>query len=29
MRKEGVFKGGVGRYPGFTHIDTRGSNADW
>lgn len=29
MRKAGLFKGGVGRYPGFTHIDTRGSNADW
>jgi hypothetical protein len=29
MRKEGVFKGGVGKYPGFTHLDTRGSNADW
>ncbi len=29
IRKEGLFKGGVGRYPGFTHIDTRGSNADW
>ena len=23
------FKGGVGRYSGFTHIDTRGRNADW
>ncbi len=29
LRKSGVFKGGVGRYPGFTHMDTRGSNADW
>ncbi|MCK9588480.1 MAG: D-Ala-D-Ala carboxypeptidase family metallohydrolase [Terrimicrobiaceae bacterium] len=29
MRKAGLFKGGVGRYPGFTHLDTRGSNADW
>lgn len=29
MRKAGLFKGGVGRYPGFTHIDTRGLNADW
>lgn len=29
FRKEGKFKGGVGRYPGFVHIDTRGENADW
>ncbi|MFT6793262.1 MAG: hypothetical protein ACJAR1_001256 [Rubritalea sp.] len=29
MRAEGNFKGGVGRYRSFTHIDTRGSNADW
>ena len=29
MRKAGLFKGGVGRYPGFTHMDTRGTNADW
>jgi len=29
MRKQGLFKGGVGRYPGFTHLDTRGTNADW
>jgi Peptidase M15 len=29
MRSAGLYKGGVGRYPGFTHIDTRGSNADW
>jgi len=29
MRKQGVFKGGVGRYPGFTHLDTRGTNVDW
>jgi hypothetical protein len=29
MRKAGLFKGGVGRYPGFTHVDTRGTNADW
>ena len=25
----GLFKGGVGRYGSFTHIDTRGTNADW
>lgn len=29
MRTKGHFKGGVGRYSSFTHIDTRGSNADW
>lgn len=23
------FSGGVGRYPGFVHIDTRGHQADW
>jgi hypothetical protein len=29
MRATGLFKGGVGRYGSFTHIDTRGTNADW
>lgn len=29
LRKQGVFKGGVGRYPSFVHIDTRGSNVSW
>ena len=29
MRSTGLFQGGVGRYGSFTHIDTRGSNADW
>ena len=29
MRGAGLFKGGVGCYPSFTHIDTRGNNADW
>ncbi len=29
MRSTGLFKGGVGRYSGFTHVDTRGNNADW
>ncbi len=29
MRKAGLFKGGIGQYPGFTHMDTRGTNADW
>jgi lysozyme len=29
MRSAGRFKGGIGTYPGFVHVDTRGSNADW
>lgn len=29
MRKDGVFKGGIGQYRSFTHVDTRGYNADW
>ncbi|MEK7950376.1 D-Ala-D-Ala carboxypeptidase family metallohydrolase [Luteolibacter soli] len=29
MRSSGLFRGGVGRYPTFTHIDTRGQNVDW
>jgi len=29
LREKGLFLGGVGRYSGFTHIDTRGRNADW
>jgi len=29
LRAEGLFRGGVGEYPTFTHIDTRGHNADW
>lgn len=29
LRNNGLFKGGVGRYSLFTHIDTRGYNADW
>ncbi len=29
LRDQGYFKGGVGRYSSFTHIDSRGSNADW
>lgn len=29
LRKEKFFKGGVGFYPGFIHIDTRGYNATW
>jgi hypothetical protein len=29
LRNNGLFKGGVGRYSTFTHVDTRGYNADW
>jgi hypothetical protein len=29
LRDHGLFQGGVGSYPGFTHIDTRGTKADW
>ncbi len=29
LRDRGLFKGGVGSYPGFTHIDTRGVNINW
>jgi hypothetical protein len=29
LRERGLFKGGVGAYRGFTHIDTRGTNANW
>lgn len=29
LRKRGIFSGGIGKYPTFTHIDTRGRNADW
>ncbi len=29
LRAAGHFKGGVGRYSSFTHVDTRGHNADW
>jgi uncharacterized protein YcbK (DUF882 family) len=28
-RQAGQFKGGLGRYTNFTHVDTRGSNATW
>lgn len=24
-----IFKGGIGKYPGFVHVDTRGYNANW
>lgn len=29
LRNRGLFRGGVGGYYGFTHIDTRGQNVDW
>lgn len=29
IRDEGDFLGGIGRYDGFTHVDTRGVNQDW
>ncbi|MFD2277650.1 YcbK family protein [Rubritalea spongiae] len=29
LRSEGVFNGGIGTYSSFTHVDTRGSKADW
>ena len=29
LRASGFFSGGIGRYPTFTHIDTRGRTADW
>ena len=29
MRREGVFKGGLGLYRSFVHMDTRGHNATW
>lgn len=29
LRDRGLFKGGIGGYPDFTHIDTRGENMNW
>ncbi|GAA5483246.1 YcbK family protein [Haloferula sargassicola] len=29
LRAEGFFRGGVGLYPSFVHVDTRGYNATW
>ena len=29
LRSKGLFKGGVGQYSSFTHVDTRGHNVDW
>ena len=28
-RNAGQFKGGIGTYPGFVHLDSRGTNATW
>ncbi len=28
-RNRGLFRGGVGGYSNFTHVDTRGMNVDW
>lgn len=29
LRSQGHYKGGIGRYSGFVHVDTRGQNVDW
>ena len=29
MRHEGIFRGGLGLYASFIHLDTRGSNSLW
>lgn len=29
LRTQGYFKGGIGRYSAFIHVDTRGTNFDW
>lgn len=29
LRSEGLFKGGIGTYASFVHVDTRGQNVDW
>lgn len=29
LRANRKFKGGIGIYSGFVHVDTRGTNADW
>lgn len=29
LRDRGLFKGGIGGYSGFTHVDTRGQNINW
>ena len=29
LRAQGYYKGGIGRYSSFLHLDTRGENVDW
>lgn len=29
LRTQGHYKGGIGKYSGFVHLDTRGTNVDW
>lgn len=29
LRDGGLWKGGLGKYPTFVHVDVRGRNADW
>jgi uncharacterized protein YcbK (DUF882 family) len=29
IRQEKIFTGGLGTYPGFIHLDSRPTNADW
>jgi len=29
MRREGLFRGGIGKYRTFCHVDVRGKNANW
>ncbi|MBT8044289.1 MAG: DUF882 domain-containing protein [Verrucomicrobiae bacterium] len=29
LRTQGYYKGGIGRYSRFVHVDTRGMNVDW
>jgi uncharacterized protein YcbK (DUF882 family) len=29
QRRAGAFRGGIGTYKTFVHVDTRGTNADW
>ena len=29
IRSDGVFRGGIGTYNTFVHVDTRGENANW
>lgn len=29
LRTQGYYKGGIGRYSSFVHVDTRGMNVDW